>query len=172
MIGNVKIGKVVSRLRQKRNEGNMKEEEERWWTTNGMVWSAYEYAWQLKYQLFLKLPVVNGHRSLPQSETVTGVNLGTWVINQRIERRNRQLSVKRIQLLDQAKMLWSCVEFSDDRKKLALQDIWDKEIKYQEKKTIPMRKTYVFPDGKEWRIGDFFHAQKKIKKEQAAGKKR
>ncbi|CAN0020834.1 unnamed protein product, partial [Chrysoparadoxa australica] len=164
-VGNIKIGIAVHNLRMKRKNGGMKEEEERWWTANGMVWDVDEYNWQVRYHLFLTLPVIDGHRSLPQGATVDGIKIGRWIDKQRHKQKKGDLKVKRKELLDLAKMKWHCVEIKDEEKMEAL-------LEWAGHESIPYCAVHKFEDGRVWKIGRFFAKQKHAKKNRVTGKKR
>lgn len=75
----------------------------------GMVWDAYEYNWNKNYELCKIFYNTHGHSKIPQNYMFQGVNLGTWMVNQRrayYGRIRNNLTEEKINKLNEIEMVW------------------------------------------------------------------
>jgi hypothetical protein len=72
-----------------------------------MVWSRREEDLQRGLVAARKYHAAHGHLDVPKNfVTDDGYSLGLWIIRQRIQRRNRDLSAERVSELDALGMVW------------------------------------------------------------------
>lgn len=104
----VKLGGFVVNTRQKKRYGKLSEEKVKELDDLGFIWNIDAYNWQKGYEAFKKFKNKYGHCNVPlRGIIIDGVNVGSWVVNQRQDRKNNKLSKERIELLDELGMIWN-----------------------------------------------------------------
>tara|TARA_R110002020_G_scaffold475876_1_gene713519 strand:+ start:70 stop:789 length:720 start_codon:yes stop_codon:yes gene_type:complete len=76
----------------------------------GIIWDAQEEAWQTHYQAFIGYKEENPDVPISFKAKYHGLNLGNWVDRQRTDYKKGTLSAERIELLEEAGIIWDAQE--------------------------------------------------------------
>lgn len=110
IIDNINLGSWISRQRlAKKNIGTTKinEEQIRLLDDIGMIWDIIQDIWYQNYEKAKEFYLKNGHLKICASYKIDGINLGKWIINQRICKKENNLDIEKINLLDNIGMIWN-----------------------------------------------------------------
>ena len=112
------LGQWVSDLRRKYKNGKLSSERIALLESIGMIWDAtidYDLQWDKNFEAAQKYYKKNGDLKVPfDYVTSDGINLGTWVLNNRKNYKNGKISSKRIILLESIGMIWNVKQNKSD----------------------------------------------------------
>ncbi len=113
------LGVWVTTQRQTRKNGKLSEEKIRLLDELGFVWEPFDAKWEQKYLELLSFKETHGNVNVPRHYST---DLGTWVHNQRHNRKVGAISEDRIQRLDEIGFEWEPVEaqWNEQYEKLAM----------------------------------------------------
>jgi hypothetical protein len=103
---NFPLGQWVSRQRQKRSHLLIGRRERL--ESLGFVWTALEANWEKGFFYLKSFRGREGHCRVPRKHTVSGFNLGNWVVEQRLQRN--KMSLERRERLDSVDFEWDPLE--------------------------------------------------------------
>lgn len=106
IIGDIRLGEWITRQRKKYRAGIMEPYEIENLESIGMVWDVSEEAWMGKYQIAKKYFDTYGTIDVPVVFEFNGIQLGTWLYNQKQCYWNKTLSQEKKELLDGFNMNW------------------------------------------------------------------
>ena len=112
------LGQWISDLRRKYKNGKLSSERIALLESIGMIWDAtidYDLQWDKNFEAAQKYYKKNGDLKVPfDYVTSDGINLGTWVLNNRKNYKNGKISSKRIILLESIGMIWNVKQNKSD----------------------------------------------------------
>lgn len=94
----------------------------------GMVWDMYEYNWNKNYELCKIFYNTHGHLRIPQNYMYEDVNLGTWIVNQRLayfDKIGNNLTEEKIAKLNDIEMVWDATNNVWDSNFLLLNEFYN-----------------------------------------------
>ena len=131
---NVDIARIVDRIKIKKDEGKLDEEDIKFFEKLGVKWTSYvPKTWEESYAYAVIFYEEYGHLNIPTSyKTSDGYDLGNWIYLQR--KNMNSLSPGRIKLLEAIDMIW---DRNSERKKVL--DVIDANgIDYKKNKNVLM----------------------------------
>lgn len=106
--GNIKLGYWIEYQRKAYKVGKLSNKEIAALEKIGMVWSVFDSQWLEYYKLATDYYNNNGNLLIPRLyKTENGVQLGTWIVTQRKNYKNKRLDTEKIALLEKIGMVWS-----------------------------------------------------------------
>lgn len=96
------LGKWIQTQRRDKKNGRLSEEHIQLLNEIGFIWDTLEQGWQDKYKELKQYVKDNGNTLVPARYPI----LGTWVYQQRQNKKKGKLSEERIQLLEEIGFVW------------------------------------------------------------------
>lgn len=152
---NIKLGRWIATQRYNYKEGIISEEKIALLDKIGMVWSVYDYDWMKMYDQAVLYYRENGNLLIPNNyKTKTKISLGSWIGKQRKNYREKKISDREVNLLNQIGMVWSLSEYE-----------WMKNYRlavdyYNENGKLIIPKDYKTKDG--FPLGRWIERQRKL----------
>lgn len=106
VIDNIRLGEWVGRQRKKYAEGTLERYQIEKLESIGMIWDVSESVWMYKYAIAKKYFELYGTIDIPAIFEFDGLQLGTWIYNQKQAFWAGILEHKKKELLDEIHMNW------------------------------------------------------------------
>ena len=104
---NVHLGAWIERQRKMYKNGELSEKEIVQLTKIGMEWTKTDYKWMKMYEVATSYYTENGNVLVPSRYTTDdGINLGTWIKNQRKRYQEGRMTDEEEELLSKLGMVW------------------------------------------------------------------
>jgi len=134
------LGQWVGTQRKDYNNGTLPAERIERLEEAGIIWDALEEQWQAGYQAFVAYQKENPNVPIPYKAKYHDLNLGKWIGTQRWNKNKGTLSAERIELLEEAGIIW-------DAQEEAWQAYYGAFVAYQkENPNIPIPQTAKYHD--------------------------
>jgi superfamily II DNA or RNA helicase len=108
-----RLGSWIGVRRWRRRQGTLSDDRIRALDALGMTWEPYESDWERGAQAAQAYREAHGNLRIPTGYvTPDGLGLGSWISNQRTQRKAGKLSTERIAILDGLGMVWGVRDMS------------------------------------------------------------
>ncbi len=186
----IKLGYWIDTQRQAYKNNRLSEKKISLLNNIGMIWSfklekdgiKENYitdSWKKNYELVKQYYEEHGNSLIPQKYTLVinncKINIGFWLMNQRIAYRNNKLNEKQIELLNKIDMVWQINVLKSNDDELSYK--WKKNYElakkyYEECGNLLIPKKYELDiNGDVVRLGNWINTQRKLYKENKLNEK-
>mmetsp|Transcript_26444 Transcript_26444/g.29250 ORF Transcript_26444/g.29250 Transcript_26444/m.29250 type:complete len:591 (+) Transcript_26444:437-2209(+) len=102
----VRVGDWLNKQRGLKKTGKLEKSLEQRLENLGVVWEVLSEQWEKNYRLLVEFQAREGHAAVPASYTEDGINVGAWLSDQRLQKKNGKLDSRREKRLLDVGVVW------------------------------------------------------------------